>query len=98
MKPPDIQALAARLERAQRARQEIDRLTAELPDFTVDDAYAVQFALIARYERHGDPVVAMKAGLTSKAKQVAMGVHEPIYGQICESMVLEDGETLATGE
>jgi len=98
MKPPEIEALAARLEQAQTARQEIDRLTAGAPDLTVDDAYAVQFALIARYGQRGDPVVAMKAGLTSKAKQVAMGVHEPIYGQICESMVLEDGETLVTGD
>lgn len=94
----EIEALAERLDRAQRLRQEMDPLTVEHADLTVDEAYAIQFALIMRQSRRGDPVVAMKAGLTSKAKQVAMGVDEPIYGQICESMILDDGETLATSE
>jgi len=94
----DVAGLAERLDRAQRERTEIDRLTAEYPDLTVDQSYAIQLALIQLRERRGDPVVAMKAGLTSKAKQVAMGVHEAIYGHICESMVLEEGEPLVTRE
>lgn len=91
-----VEGLAERLERAQRERSEIDALTAEYPELTAEEAYAIQAALISRYAGRGDPVVALKAGLTSRAKQEAMGVREPIYGQICESMVLEEGEPLQT--
>src|SRR5207245_597822 len=59
---------------------------------------AVQRAIIAAHEARGDRVVCWKAGLTSKAKQNAMGVHEPIFGQVCESMMLEGGEALVTGQ
>jgi 2-oxo-3-hexenedioate decarboxylase len=89
-----IDSLVERIDAAQRERQEIGPLTDEVPDLTEDDAYRIQRLLIARFEARGDPVVAMKAGLTSRAKQVAMGVAEPIYGYICESMVLDEGETL----
>jgi 2-oxo-3-hexenedioate decarboxylase len=94
----DIEALAERLERAQRERSEIDRLTAACTDLSVEEAYDIQDLLIACYVRRNDPVVGLKAGLTSKAKQVTMGVHEPIYGQICESMVLEEGQELRVDE
>ena len=93
----DLEALAQRLERAQRDRVEVDRLTAACADLSVDEAYDIQDALIAGFVRGGDPVVGLKAGLTSKAKQITMGVHEPIYGQICESMVLEEGQALSVG-
>lgn len=94
----DVEMLAERLYRAQQDRREIERLTAERPGLTVHDAYAIQRVLIGLYERGGDRVVAIKAGLTSKAKQEAMGVREPIYGRICERMVLDEGEELVAGE
>src|SRR5947209_5358811 len=94
----DLDALVDRLDVAQRQRQEIGPLTDERPELTPEDAYRIQRLLIDRHEERGDRVVAMKAGLTSKAKQVAMGVAEPIYGYICESMVLDEGEPLVTGE
>src|SRR5437016_3443852 len=96
--PEAIEELVDRLDLAQRERQEIGPLTDERPELTPEDAYRIQRLLIDRQEQRGNRIVAMKAGLTSKAKQVAMGVAEPIYGYICESMVLDEGEPLVTGE
>ena len=92
-----IDRLASRIYAAQKDRTEIERVTLERPDLDVETAYLVQAAIIARYVASGDRVVGIKAGLTSKPKQEAMGVHEPIYGRICESMVLDEGEALVSG-
>ncbi len=94
----ELVALVDRLDAAQCERREVSAITDEHPGLTASQAYEIQRRLIRRQEERGDPLVAMKAGLTSRAKQVAMGVAEPIYGYICESMVLDEGEPLATGE
>src|SRR5712692_5193059 len=86
------------LDVAQRERREIGPITDDRPGLTASDAYEIQRILIRRHEERGDRVVGMKAGLTSKAKQVAMGVADPIYGCICESMVLDEGEPLVVSE
>src|SRR5947207_3329152 len=94
----DLITIVERLDAAQRERREITAITDELPRLSESRAYSIQRDLIRRREERGDPIVAMKAGLTSRAKQVAMGVAEPIYGYICESMVLDEGEPLTTDE
>lgn len=94
----DIQGLAARLDSAQGERVAIEPLTAQYPGLHVADAYAIQGHLVDLWVARGDRIVGVKAGLTSQAKQQAMGVHEPIYGYLCESMVLAEGEPLPTGE
>jgi 2-oxo-3-hexenedioate decarboxylase len=91
-------ALAERLDAAQQGREEIARITREHPELDVNEAYAIQRSLRRFTERRGDRVVAIKGGLTSKAKQITMKVHEPIYGFVTERMVLEEGEELRTGE
>ena len=95
---PTLPHLASLLYHAQRERREVGPLTSDYPDLSVDEAYAIQDLVIGLYERGGDRVVAGKAGLTSRAKQEAMGVYEPIYGRICKSMVLDEGEALMVGE
>jgi len=95
---PNVAALAERLFHAERDRRAIPRLTAELDDLSVDTAYAVQRALVGMYTRRGERIVAVKGGLTSRAKQQQMGVEEPIYGMITDRMVLEVGEPLRTAE
>ena len=36
----------------------------------------------------GERLIGAKLGLTSRAKQEAMGVHEPLYGWLTSGMVL----------
>ncbi|MBL0175323.1 MAG: 4-oxalocrotonate decarboxylase [Ignavibacteria bacterium] len=79
-------ALAAALHAAEREVREIDGIVPAHPDLTLDDAYAIQRALVALYER---PVVGLKAALTSRAKQVAMNVTQPGYGTLLDFMKVD---------
>jgi 2-oxo-3-hexenedioate decarboxylase len=98
LRDPEVRALAEWLDAAERERREVVRLSEEHPHLSVADGYAIQRALIRLRGERGDPVVGVKAGLTSRAKQEAMGVHEPIYGYLSERMILDEDEELAVSE
>lgn len=68
----------------------IDPLTAGDPELSVDDAYTVQEALLDRRLANGERIVGAKLGLTSKAKQITMGVHQPVFGWLTDAMLLDD--------
>src|SRR5688500_13675902 len=76
---------------AQDQRREVERID---PDglLTEDEAYALQFQYIESRLAGGDSIVGLKTGLTSKAKQVTMGVMQPILGHILASSVVPEGE------
>ncbi len=92
-----IQQLAEIVDSAALNLTEIGMLTADEPGLTIDHAYTVQEASIARRLERGERLVGMKMGLTSRAKMEQMGVHEPIYGRLTSSMVLNDGEVIPLG-
>jgi len=56
-----------------------------------DEAYRVQLGLIARREAAGERQVGWKVGLTAKAIQDQMGVHEPVFGCLLAEGVKESG-------
>jgi 2-keto-4-pentenoate hydratase len=56
-----------------------------------DEAYRVQLGLIARCEAAGERQVGWKVGLTAKAIQDQMGVHEPVFGCLLAEGVKESG-------
>ncbi|RAL19993.1 4-oxalocrotonate decarboxylase [Lujinxingia litoralis] len=93
-----IEALAEKVDEAARTTTPLTMLTAELPELTLDEAYTIQRASIARRLERGERLVGMKMGLTSRAKMEQMGVHEPIYGHLTSSMTLSDGATIAHGD
>jgi 2-oxo-3-hexenedioate decarboxylase len=88
----DPGAIATRLATAAADRQAIPRLTAEYPELTASDAYAAQRLLIDARVAAGEVVWGAKLGLTSRAKQQAMGVSEPLYGWLTSEMLLVSGE------
>lgn len=61
----------------------------------VDGAYAVQDTVLELLDR---PVVAVKLGLTSRAKQEQMNVDEPLYGWLVEGSLVEPGSDLSRDE
>lgn len=87
-----------RVDRGEKEREEIIRLTEDYPDFTVEEGYLVQDQLIARRVAEGKRVVGYKLGLTSVAKQQMMGVHEPTYGVLLDYMQLEEAEPVRNSE
>ncbi|MEW6470998.1 MAG: fumarylacetoacetate hydrolase family protein [Actinomycetota bacterium] len=71
-------------------------MTAEWPDLTAADGYAIQTELVSLLLADGtDRIVGYKLGLTSRPMQELLGVTEPDYGPILQSMVLQDGNDVA---
>ncbi|WP_175487568.1 2-keto-4-pentenoate hydratase [Alteribacillus persepolensis] len=86
----DVKAIAEKIDYHQQNGIEMVKITNEYPELTVEEAYDIQKLTIQRYVERNDPVIGWKMGLTSKAKQISMGVDEPIYGRLTESMELRE--------
>lgn len=69
-------------------RRELQAITKQVDELSVDDAYAVQAALLELQLARGDTLAGAKLGLTSAAKQEQMGVDAPVYGWVPSSSVL----------
>ncbi|MBS1912357.1 MAG: fumarylacetoacetate hydrolase family protein [Bacteroidetes bacterium] len=93
-----IEELAAIVDDAAMNVTEIGMLTADEPELDIEAAYAVQEASIERRLARGERLVGMKMGLTSRAKMEQMGVHEPIYGRLTSSMIVNDGARVRLAE
>jgi 2-keto-4-pentenoate hydratase len=93
-----IEALAEALDQADRNRSPISPLTAAHPDITPDEAYHIQLAWVRRRLARGARVVGKKIGLTSRAMQSMLGVYEPDYGHVLDTMMIPPGEPVPVGE
>ncbi len=89
-----INAIAKRLLEAEEKRAPIAPLTAELPELAVEDAYAIQLAVLEVKKSRGEVVTGRKAGLTSQAIQKLFGVNEPDFGHLLASMMVESGAAI----
>jgi 2-oxo-3-hexenedioate decarboxylase len=81
-----------RLDTAQRKAAPVGQLPEGL---TVETAYAIQHALIARRTGRGERLAGVKLGFTSRAKMAQMGVGEVIVGQLTDAMCLADGSAIS---
>ncbi|MGO9082480.1 MAG: 2-keto-4-pentenoate hydratase [Streptosporangiaceae bacterium] len=90
----EIAEIAARLTKARAGRAAIESFSAQMPDFSLTEAYAVQQLL--RVE--AGPLAGWKLGVTSRAKQAQVGVHEPVRGFLPAALALDLGEPLRTAE
>ncbi|MGC5360768.1 2-keto-4-pentenoate hydratase [Streptomyces sp. DT24] len=86
-----IDELARRLDTAQTTRTDTPSL-ADTHEFDVDDAYAIQAALVALREARGERTAGVKLGFTSKAKMAQMGVSDVIVGRLTDAMRVADGD------
>lgn len=97
MTPAEIEDAAARLFEAERGRRQIRLLSLDFPRATMDDAYAVQAALVAKKIAAGGRPKGWKIGLTSKAMQSALAIDVPDSGVLFEDMVFDAGATVPAG-
>jgi 2-oxo-hept-3-ene-1,7-dioate hydratase len=97
MTPEQINAAAETLFQAELARQQRGLISVEHPAATMDDAYAIQAAFVARKQALGDGQIGWKIGLTSRAMQMALGINIPDSGVLLQSMAFADGATVAKG-
>ncbi len=77
------------LYRALRERRTIAKLIEQDPSLSIDDAYAISLDFLARRLKDGEKVVGKKIGVTSKAVQDMLGVHQPDFGFLTDWMHVE---------
>ncbi|MDE0881430.1 MAG: fumarylacetoacetate hydrolase family protein [Myxococcota bacterium] len=65
-------------------------LTERFPDMSIDDAYAVNLRLRDLRSARGDKEVGKKIGVTSYAVQSMLGVNQPDFGFLFDSMLFEN--------
>lgn len=87
----DLRALGDELFTALRERTTVAPLTARHPAITIDDAYQVSRRLLERRLAEGERVIGKKIGVTSKAVQRMLDVHQPDFGYLTDRM-LRDAE------
>ena len=88
----NYQQYADKLWEAEQERRQITRLTDEVPDMTVEDAYRIQLLNAKRRLDRGERLIGMKIGLTSQAMQKMLNVDVPDYGHLFDSMLLTNGQ------
>ncbi|MEZ5753552.1 MAG: 2-oxo-hepta-3-ene-1,7-dioic acid hydratase [Paracoccaceae bacterium] len=94
MTPEDIETAAETLFQAERTRRQCGLLSLRHPGMTLDQAYAVQAAFVARKERAGAGRIGWKIGLTSRAMQQALNIDTPDSGVLLDDMLFPDGATI----
>lgn len=92
--PEVIEDYAARLDEAERTRVCTGQISQAHPDITLEDGYAIQRAWVGMKTARGDGMIGRKIGLTSRAMQMAVGVDEPDFGALLESMYFEDAAVI----
>ena len=75
------------------SRTPVPPLTATYPAISVDDAYAIQLAQVSAWTSAGAVVKGHKVGLTSAAMQKQLGVNQPDFGVLLDSMFMPEGIT-----
>jgi 2-keto-4-pentenoate hydratase len=89
-----VAEVAARLGKARADRTVIGPVSAEFPGFGLGAGYAVQRLL----RGEAGPLAGWKLGVTSRAKQAQVGVHEPVRGFLAAADALDLGEPLVVGQ
>ncbi len=97
MTPEQINAAAADLYQAEKTGRQCGLLSLRHPGMTLDDAYAVQAALVALKRAAGARGIGWKIGLTSRAMQQALNIDTPDSGVLLDDMLFSDGATIPAG-
>ena len=87
----EVERQARLHDEARQTAIQIDPVTVDHPDMTIEDAYAIQNAWLRIELDRGRQLVGHKIGLTSKAMQLAMNINEPDSGYLLDDMVFENG-------
>ena len=90
MNQDTIKACGDELFEALRHRQTVQPLTQRFADITIEDAYHISLQLLQRRLDDGETVIGKKIGVTSKAVQNMLGVFQPDFGYLTNTMVYSD--------
>ena len=89
-------AFAQALFDADQSQSQIPLISQANPDMDMEDAYAIQGALVRRFVEGGRVIKGWKIGLTSKAMQYALNIDIPDSGVLFEDMFFDNGGEVPT--
>lgn len=91
----DIAGAADQIWAAEQQRRTTPQLTAAWPELDVATAYRIQDGVLDRRLRAGHRAVGIKLGLTSRAKQISMGIDSPTVSWLTDDMELSRDQPVA---
>lgn len=97
MTPDQIETAAETLFQAEQSGRQCGLLSLRYPGMTLDHAYAVQAALVAKKQARGARRIGWKIGLTSRAMQSALNIDTPDSGVLLDGMLFADGAAIPPG-
>jgi 2-oxopent-4-enoate/cis-2-oxohex-4-enoate hydratase len=96
MEQDRINALGDELYGALRTQSTLAPLTERENDITIEDAYHISRRMVnQRLERDGERIVGKKIGVTSKPVQEMLGVFQPDFGFLTNTMEYPDASDIA---
>jgi len=98
MDTSNISRLARELYDALRSQTTVAPLTEREPELTLEAAYAVSKKLLERRLHSGERLVGKKIGVTSKAVQQMLDVHQPDFGYLTDAMVYTNEDPVPISE
>lgn len=93
-----ISELARELFNALQSRESLPPLIGRYPDMTIEQAYQVSLKFLEHRQSRGQAVIGKKIGVTSKAVQDMLNVHQPDFGFLTDSMQVADGSVVSMTE
>jgi 2-oxopent-4-enoate/cis-2-oxohex-4-enoate hydratase len=75
-------------------RKTVAPLTSRETAISIEDAYHIQQRMIGRRMEEGARIVGKKIGVTSKAVMDMLGVHQPDFGYLLDTMIFNEGEAI----
>lgn len=94
-----IEKLGDELYDALRTRSTLRPLTERWPEITIEDAYHVSLRMVnRRIEDDGEKIIGKKIGVTSRAVQEMLGVFQPDFGYLTDTMMYPNGGPMPISE
>jgi len=94
MQATTIETLGDELYDALLGCRTVEPLTGRYPDITIEDAYAIQQRLTQRRLAAGQRIIGKKIGVTSQAVMNMLGVDQPDFGMLTDTMVYDEGQAI----
>lgn len=98
MNPHEIERLSQELYAALREQRSVMPLSQRHPQLSLDDAYQISLKTLQAREQDGEKVIGKKIGVTSKAVQEMLNVHQPDFGFLTDRMFYDNGSHVSLKE
>lgn len=85
-----VNDIASELFLALKKQEMIQPLTERYPDININDAYQISRKFLSLREDEGDKIIGKKIGVTSPVVQEMLGVDQPDFGFLTDSMQIQN--------